>query len=180
MRTKYLILKIFAANKLTTIGNITPILYINSPVLDSIVYWFLKKSINLYGEALVRTIGLQKKGDGSTSKGLEWIDSFYTANGFDTKAMHMTDGSGLSPTNRITPFALAKALQFAQSKSWYSAFYDALPMYNGMKLKSGTIHRTKCFAGYHNGYIITLMVNNYNGSSAALVDKMYKVLDGVK
>ena len=49
--------KIFAANKLTTIGNITPILYINSPVLDSIVYWFLKKSINLYGEALVRTIG---------------------------------------------------------------------------------------------------------------------------
>lgn len=163
-----------------SVGSVSNILTISSPSLDSIVYWFLKKSINLYGEALVRTIGLQKKGYGSTDKGLEWIDSFYTANGFDTKAMHMTDGSGLSPTNRITPFALVKALQYAQNKSWYPAFYDALPLYNGMKLKSGTIHRTKAFAGYHNGYIVSIMVNNYNGSSGTLVDKMYKVLDGLK
>jgi serine-type D-Ala-D-Ala carboxypeptidase/endopeptidase (penicillin-binding protein 4) len=171
--------KIFNSEK-TPDNPTMAILVHNSPSLDSIVYWFLKKSVNLYGEALVRTIGLQKKGYGSTDKGLEWIDSFYSANGFDTKAMHMTDGSGLSPTNRITPFALVKALQFAQNKSWFPAFYDALPLYNGMKLKSGTIHRTKAFAGYHNGYIVSIMVNNYNGSSGNLVDKMYKVLDGLK
>ena len=159
---------------------VTNILTISSPSLDSMVYWFLKKSINLYGEALVRTIGLQKMGYGSTDKGLEWIDSFYTANNFDTRAMHMTDGSGLSPTNRITPLTLVKALAYAQSKTWFPAFYDALPMYNGMKLKSGTIHRTKAFAGYHNGFIVSIMVNNYNGSSSTLVDKMFKVLDELK
>ena len=31
-----------------------------SPSFDSINYWFLKKSINLYGEALVKTIALKK------------------------------------------------------------------------------------------------------------------------
>jgi len=172
--------KIFIAENIPALGRISNVLTLSSPGLDSIVYWFLKKSVNLYGEALVRTIGLQKKGYGSTDMGLDWIDSFYNANGFDTKAMHMTDGSGLSPTNRITPFAMTKALQFAQSKTWFPAFYEALPLYNGMRLKSGTIHRTKCFAGYHNGYIVCLMVNNYNGSSGALVDKMYNVLDGLK
>jgi D-alanyl-D-alanine carboxypeptidase/D-alanyl-D-alanine-endopeptidase (penicillin-binding protein 4) len=27
-----------------------------SPTLDSIIYWFLKKSINLYGEALIKNV----------------------------------------------------------------------------------------------------------------------------
>ncbi|MES2776775.1 MAG: D-alanyl-D-alanine carboxypeptidase/D-alanyl-D-alanine-endopeptidase [Bacteroidota bacterium] len=171
--------KVFG-EKITPASPTTLLLTHYSPTLDSIVYWFLKKSVNLYGEALVRTIGFQKKGYGSTDKGLEWIDSFYKANGFDTKAIHMTDGSGLAPTNRTTPLSQVKALKYAQGRAWYPAFYDALPLYNGMKLKSGTIHRTKCFAGYHNGYIVSLMVNNYNGSSAALVDKMYKVLDALK
>ncbi|MEO7310300.1 MAG: D-alanyl-D-alanine carboxypeptidase/D-alanyl-D-alanine-endopeptidase [Chitinophagaceae bacterium] len=172
--------KIFSGGLLTSVGTITNITTLTSPNLDSIVYWFLKKSINLYGEALVRTIGLQKKGFGSTDNGLEWIDSFYKANNFDTRAIHMTDGSGLAPTNRTTPLSFVKALKYAQGRSWYPAFYDALPVYNGMKLKSGTIHRTKCFAGYHNGYIVSLMVNNYNGSSSGLVDKMFTLLDGLK
>ena len=172
--------KLFTPEKLPLSGQVSNILIIASPSLDSIVYWFLKKSVNLYGEALVRTIGLEKKNYGSTDKGLEWVDSFYTANGFHTKAMHMTDGSGLAPTNRITALALVKALQYAQNKTWFPAFYDALPVYNAMKLKSGTIHRTKCFAGYHNGFIISFMVNNYNGSGSSLVNKMYKVLDVLK
>ena len=40
-----------------------------SPTLDSLNYWFLKKSINLYGEALLKTIAYEKKGIGSTDKG---------------------------------------------------------------------------------------------------------------
>ncbi len=156
-----------------------------SPALDSIVYWLLKKSINLYGEALVRTIGVEKKGFGSTEKGLEWVDSFYTANGFDTEAMHVYDGSGLSPANRVTPNAMTGALYLARSRSWFPAFYDALPLYNGMKLKSGTIGHVKCYAGYHTSkagkqYVVTFMVNNYNSSPSALVNKMFTVLDNLK
>lgn len=158
---------------------------VTSPSLDSIVYWFLKKSVNLYGEALLKTIAIEKKGLGSTEKGLEWLDSFYTANGFDSEAMHLYDGSGLSPANRITPYSLARALYFAKSRNWFPYFYDALPVYNGMKLKSGTIGRVKCFAGYHTAtgganYIVAFMVNNYNSSPSALVNKMYSVLDLLK
>ena len=151
-----------------------------SPTLDSMVFWFMKKSINLYGEALMRTIGQAKKGYGSNENGLAWTDSMYKANGFDTRAMHMVDGSGLSPTNRLTPYILARALHFAKGRSWFAGFYDAFPVYNGMKLKSGTIHRAKAFAGYHGNYIVTIMANNYNGSAAALVNKMFKVLDELK
>lgn len=158
---------------------------IKSPTLDSLVYWFMRKSINLYGEALVRKIGSEKKNSGTTGSGLEWIDSLYTSNGFDTEAMHLYDGSGLSPANRITPFALAKALYYAKSKTWFPYFYDALPTYNNMKLKSGTINRVKSFAGYHTskagtGYVVTIMVNNYNSSHSALVNKMFAVLDCLK
>ncbi len=162
----------------------THLVTIMSPSLDSIVYWFLKKSINLYGEGLLRTIGLEKEGFGSTQNGLKWIDSFYTTH-IDIRAKHMRDGSGLSPTNRVTPTALVLALQLAKTKNWFPYFYDALPSYNGMKLKSGTIHRTKCYAGYHTSkdgkqYIVSLMVNNYNGDTSSLVEKMFTILDILK
>jgi D-alanyl-D-alanine carboxypeptidase/D-alanyl-D-alanine-endopeptidase (penicillin-binding protein 4) len=75
---------------------------------------------------------------------------------------------------------LATALNFARTKPWFSGFYYSFPLYNGMTLKSGTIHRTKCFAGYHGKYVVVLMVNNYNGSTSAMVNKMYTLLNGLK
>jgi D-alanyl-D-alanine carboxypeptidase/D-alanyl-D-alanine-endopeptidase (penicillin-binding protein 4) len=54
-----------------------------------------------------------------------------------------------------------------------------------MKLKSGTIGGAKGFCGYHASksgkqYIVSFIVNNYNGSASALVQKMYKVLNVLK
>jgi D-alanyl-D-alanine carboxypeptidase/D-alanyl-D-alanine-endopeptidase (penicillin-binding protein 4) len=162
---------------MATPANMSAISNITSPALDSLVYWFMRKSINLYGEALLKTIGLNKKQTGSTAAGLEWVDSFYLANGIDKDALHITDGSGLSPANRVVPAALAKALYYARSRPWYPAFYESFPLYNNMKLKSGTISRTKCFAGYVKNYVVVIMVNNYNGNPGALVSKMYGVLN---
>jgi D-alanyl-D-alanine carboxypeptidase/D-alanyl-D-alanine-endopeptidase (penicillin-binding protein 4) len=172
-------------NERTLPNDFTALDTINSPGLDSISYWFLHKSINLYGEALLRYIALAKKGFGSNRNGLEWLDSFYAANKFDTEALHLYDGSGLSPANRITAYALSSVLYFAKGKPWFPYFYDALPEYNGMKLKSGTINRVKSFAGYHTSkggkkYIVAFMVNNYNGPHSSLVNKMFTVLDCLK
>ncbi|TAD86218.1 MAG: D-alanyl-D-alanine carboxypeptidase/D-alanyl-D-alanine-endopeptidase [Bacteroidetes bacterium] len=152
----------------------------DSPPLDSLIYWFMKKSINLYGEALLRTIGQKTMGFGSNDAGLKWVDSFYAAMGIDKRALHLTDGSGLSGNNRIAPLAMATALNYARTRPWFSGFYHSFPVYNGMTIKSGTIHRTKCFAGYHGKYVVVLMVNNYNGSTSALVSKMFAVLNGLK
>lgn len=161
-------------------------LYIHqSPPLDSLVYWFMRKSINLYGEAFVKTIGWKNKGEASTSAGVDFIRSYWEKKGIEADAINIVDGSGLSPQNRITAMALVQSLQYARKASWYSSFYESLPVYNGMKLKSGSINGARAYAGYHkasNGkeYTISIMVNNYSGSSATVVKKMFQLLDQLK
>ena len=64
-------------------------------------------------------------------------------------------------------------------------FFQSLPEYNGMTIKSGTISDVKGFCGYHKSkdgkeYIFSFLVNNYSGKSSALVGKMYRVLDVLK
>jgi D-alanyl-D-alanine carboxypeptidase/D-alanyl-D-alanine-endopeptidase (penicillin-binding protein 4) len=163
----------------------TPMFSSYSPSLDSIVYWFNKKSINLYGEALIKTFAYEKQGFGSTDSGVAILKKFWKEKGLDEDELNMADGSGLSPLNRVTTHAQVEILKYAKTKDWFPYFYDALPEYNAMKMKSGTISDVKGFCGYHkakNGkeYIFSFLVNNYNGKSSQLVSKMYKVLDELK
>jgi D-alanyl-D-alanine carboxypeptidase/D-alanyl-D-alanine-endopeptidase (penicillin-binding protein 4) len=156
-----------------------------SPPLDSIIYWFLKKSINLYGEALVKAFAYQKNGFGETNKGIEIVKNFWKEKGIAPAELNIVDGSGLSPLNRVTTHAQVTVLKYAKNQSWFNGYYDAFPEYNGMKMKSGTITGTKGFCGYQkskdgNEYIFSFLVNNYNGSSSSIVQKMYRVLDELK
>lgn len=156
-----------------------------SPSLDSIIYWFLKKSINLYGEALIKTFAYEKKGFGSTDSGVVIVKDFWKQKRIDEDELNIADGSGLSPLNRVTTHAQVEILNYAKTKDWFPYFYDALPEYNGMKIKGGTIRDVKGFCGYHkskdgNEYIFSFLVNNYNGSASGLVNKMYKLLDVLK
>ena len=156
-----------------------------SPSLDSIIYWFLKKSINLYGEALVKTIAYEKKGYGATDTGVNIVKDFWKQKGIDPLELNLYDGSGLSPLNRVTTHAQVEVLKYARKQNWFSYFYNAIPEFNGMKMKSGTISDVKGFCGYQKAkdgkeYIFSFIVNNYNGMSLSLVNKMYKVLDILK
>ncbi|GAC1527428.1 MAG: serine-type D-Ala-D-Ala carboxypeptidase [Sediminibacterium sp.] len=156
-----------------------------SPPLDSLNYWFMKKSINLYGECLVKTIAYERTGLGATGKGLELVKQFWKEQGIEPGSLRMLDGSGLSPQNRVTADALVSVLQYARNRPWFHYYYDALPVYNEMKLKSGTIGGVKSFAGYHtakNGtaYTVAILVNNYEGSTSGIVQKMFRVLDELK
>jgi serine-type D-Ala-D-Ala carboxypeptidase/endopeptidase (penicillin-binding protein 4) len=166
-------------------GSVKPVYTHYSPPLDSINYWFLKKSINLYGEALIKTLAYEKNGFGATDSGVVIIKNFWKEKGLDTDELNINDGSGLSPMNRVTAHAQVEILKYAKTKNWFPSFYNALPDYNGMKMKSGTIRDVKGFCGYHtsksgNDYIFSFLVNNYNGKSGELVQKMYKVLDVLK
>ena len=156
-----------------------------SPSLDSIIYWFLKKSINLYGEALIKTFAYEKKGFGSTDSGVVIVKDFWKQRGIDENELNIHDGSGLSPLNRVTTHAQVEILKYAKTKDWFLYFYDALPEFNGMKMKSGTISDVKAFCGYQTAkdgkeYIFSFIVNNYNGRTSELVNKMYRVLDNLK
>ncbi len=156
-----------------------------SPPLDSIVYWLLKKSINLYGEALIKTLGETQAGYGSTDTGVNVIKRFWKLQDIDTYSLNIQDGSGLSPANRITVDALVKVMTFAQKATWHKAFFDALPVINGIHMKSGSIGGVLSYTGYvhaANGkqYTFAFIVNNYNGSGGAMRRKMWQFLDTLK
>jgi serine-type D-Ala-D-Ala carboxypeptidase/endopeptidase (penicillin-binding protein 4) len=156
-----------------------------SPTFDSLNYWFLKKSINLYGEAFIKTIAYKEQGFGSTDSGLNIVKRFWKEKGIEPNELNLYDGSGLSPLNRVTTHAQVEVLKFARKRDWFPQFYDALPEFNGMKMKSGTISDVKGFCGYQKSkkgeeYIFSFLVNNYSGKSSALVSKMYTVLDELK
>jgi serine-type D-Ala-D-Ala carboxypeptidase/endopeptidase (penicillin-binding protein 4) len=158
---------------------------LQSPPLDSLNYYFLRNSINLYGEAFVKTICLQKTGFAATDRGMEWIRDFWQQKGIEKTALTILDGSGLSPQNRVTTGALVKALQYAKKQPWFAAFLDGLPEYNGMKLKSGSIGGVRAYAGYHKTpggkeYAVSIIVNGYNGSGSPVTKKLFMVLDALK
>ncbi|WP_199136827.1 D-alanyl-D-alanine carboxypeptidase/D-alanyl-D-alanine endopeptidase [Pedobacter sp. ASV12] len=156
---------------------------LSSPDLSEIVYWFNKKSINLYGEQLLKTMAWKLGKTPSTKNGAASVINFWAAKGIDKNALNILDGSGLSPGTRVTTAAMASILFQAQKEDWFPAYYNSLPEYNGMKIKSGTINDVSAYAGYYtdkngNKYIAVININNYNGSGIS--KKLFKVLDALK
>ena len=81
--------------------------------------------------------------------------------------------------------SLVNILRWAQSKPWYDAYYAGIPLFNGMKMKSGTIGGAKAYAGYHTSksgteYTFAIIINNYDDATWSIVPKMFKVLNELK
>jgi len=165
--------------------NPTTIFTIMSPSLDSINYWFLKRSVNLYGEAFVKTIAYEKTKYGSTDTGVAVIKNFWKDKGIEPSALNIIDGSGLSPANRVTTNALVTILQYAKKQPWFASFYYGLPELNGIKMKDGYINGVRSYTGYIKSkagaeYTFSFIVNNFDGSAGTVREKMWKVLDILK
>jgi serine-type D-Ala-D-Ala carboxypeptidase/endopeptidase (penicillin-binding protein 4) len=172
------------ATKATTPQIVTNLISIPSPTLSQIVYWLNKKSINLYAEQLLKTIAWKAGKTPTTQNGVTIEQNFWKAKGIDPLSLNIGDGSGLSPGDRVTTLTLATILQSAKGTPWFADFYESLPVYNNMKMKSGSIANVLTYAGYqtYNGreLCFSIMVNNYNGSSRAVKEKMFRVLDEMK
>lgn len=154
-----------------------------SPTLDKIIYWFLRKSINLYGETLIKTMAKEKKNEGSFEVGVDYLKDFWLAKGIKSQMINFADGSGLSPQNYVSAKAEVQALLYVKKQDYFSEFYDGFPTQgNGMKLKSGTIKDSKAFAGYYKSksgsYVFSIIINNYDGYDVS--DALYKVLNVLK
>ncbi|MGZ3763771.1 MAG: D-alanyl-D-alanine carboxypeptidase/D-alanyl-D-alanine endopeptidase [Mucilaginibacter sp.] len=155
-----------------------------SPTLSKIVYWLNQKSINLYAEQLLKTIAWKSGKQPTTDNGVEIEQNFWKARGIDPNSLNVVDGSGLSPGDRVTTLTMATVLRSAKMADWFPDFYESLPTYNNIKMKSGSILNVLTYAGYqnHNGreLCFSIMVNNYNGSSRSVKEKMFRVLDELK
>lgn len=164
---------------------------VESPPLISIAEVLNHESVNLYAEHLLKELGLLFKGRGTTQAGTEVLYSFLAGAGVDTNGFFIEDGSGLSPLNAVTSKGLAGLLLLMKKKAKYpEAFINSLPeagregtlksvfrnpvFAGNLKAKSGSITRTRCYAGYFsarsgNEMAFSIMVNNFSGSSQTVI-----------
>lgn len=170
--------------KILTAPKNTVIFEHKSPTLDKIVYWFMRKSVNLYGETFIKTLGKEKKNQGSFDAGISYLKEFWKEKGINPAMINFADGSGLSPQNYVSARAEVQALLWSRKQPWFNDFFEGFPTQaNGMKMKSGTMKDTKSFAGYHTSkdgkkYVFAIIINNYQSSN--LSDALYKVLNVLK
>ncbi len=157
-----------------------------SPSLDSVVYWLNQKSLNLYAENLLKTIALHESKEATTENGIEILKTFWVKKlNLDKRSMNVLDGSGLSPENKISTLTMAQILRSVQKEAFFKSFYKSLPVYNDMKMKSGTIRDGLAYAGYQTTssgtqVVFSFIVNGFNGSTKEMRQKMFKVLDVLK
>ncbi|CAF1017617.1 unnamed protein product [Adineta steineri] len=147
-----------------------------SPPMSDILYWFEQDSINLYGEIIIKTIGHKINSSSNT------ILPTYCQNehGIEQTAVATIDGSGLSPENRVTTWTLARVLFDVQRSSWFRIYQSALPIINGIRMKSGYIKNVLSYAGYVNKYVFSIIINNFNGDTNVMHQKIWNLLDTLK
>jgi len=74
----------------------------DSVPMTKVLAEMLTNSDNTTAELVVKEIGFQSKGQGTTTAGIEAIKESLTRQGFDLTGFVMLDGSGLDPNDRMT------------------------------------------------------------------------------
>ncbi len=168
-----------------------------SPPLSSIVQKTNTHSDNVYAEQLLRTLGLLKGKGGTTEAGTEVVIDYWKTQGVNVEGLFMTDGSGLSRSNAITPFQQASILQKISRTTWFDTFDKSLPVAgkngsmtglckgtcaeNNLRAKTGYINRARGYTGYvktKGGKLLcfSLLANNYTCSPTEMKRKLEKLL----
>jgi D-alanyl-D-alanine carboxypeptidase/D-alanyl-D-alanine-endopeptidase (penicillin-binding protein 4) len=123
-----------------------------------------KASNNLHAELLLRAVGREKLGIGSTAAGLKVEEGFRRTAGIPDGDVVLSDGSGLARDDLVTPRAMVILLRYAANQPWGQDFLSTLPV-AGMdgtledrmkntaasgliQAKTGTIEHDRSLSGY--------------------------------
>ncbi len=171
-----------------------------SPLLADIIYRTNIASVNSYAENLLKTIGQHTTGEGTWESGLNAVHTFWHAYDADPPLNRIVDGSGLSPSNRLTAEQLMTVMIAAARHPTYHTFSNSLPLasYSGslanhlrgtksegrLRAKSGFLNNVLAYAGYttlqnENLAAFVIIVNNYDGSPASMRNKMIYLMDTI-
>ncbi|MEM9820919.1 MAG: D-alanyl-D-alanine carboxypeptidase/D-alanyl-D-alanine-endopeptidase [Bacteroidota bacterium] len=175
-------------------GDRKPLLLFESPKLSEIVKETNLKSVNLYCESMLRTIGKVRGGEGTAEKGLEIISQYLEEQNINTGGFFMEDGSGLSVRNAVSSYHLASFMcVVAKDKTVFPLFKASLPvasrtgslkyMFKGSKAenrlvaKSGGMSRVRSYTGFvprkSGGWMsFSVIVNEFSGLSGVIRNKM--------
>lgn len=172
---------------------------ISHSVIEEISY-INNKSNNLAAETLFKLAGSEYSGKtGTTSRGIETFESFYSEIGLDTSKMSIVDGSGVSHNNLIRADWMSLALSKLYKQPNFKDYLETLPVpgvknalagrFNDLSgnlwAKTGTLAGISGITGYlktdsGNFYSFAILIQNYKGSSAyakKLENKIIKMLN---
>lgn len=146
-----------------------------------------KVSQNLHSELLIRRLGLVG-GTGSIEDGVAAIAKMMEQAGVPRTAWDLSDGSGMSTYNRLSPRATAALLRWAAAQPWGAAWRETFPvagvdgtlsrrfrdtpLHGRLFAKTGTLNATNALSGYmtaHSGQtlIFSFFANDVPGDAGA-------------
>ena len=153
-----------------------------SPPMTTLVKECNFHSINLYADALLKTVGYAMSKDGSFESSVNAEKQVWSQRGIDLKGFMVRDGSGLSPSGVLTANNLTDILYSMKNDAAFNDFYASIPIVGqsgtvqnlakgskaagNIRAKSGSISNTRAFSGYFtasNGELMSfsLIVNRY-------------------
>ncbi len=155
-----------------------------------------KESENLHAELMLLLAAHEKTGAASYDEATKFAAGFFAAAGIAPGDVSLSDGSGLSRKDLVTPRALVQILRYAASQPWGEMYRASLPeagedgtLADRMKgtpaagrvfAKTGTIGHTNALSGYTTTVkgqrLIFSIVGNNNNLHAADANK---VLDAI-
>jgi len=125
-----------------------------------------RESQNLYAECLLKTLGVEKAGEGSFGAGAAVTTSLAERSGVGKGQLSQADGSGLSRENLVSPLALTTLLDAVFDTADPLAYLRTLAvpgdeagtlrrrmkdLGGAVRAKTGTINRVSALAGYVRG-----------------------------
>lgn len=122
-----------------------------------------KDSQNLHAELMIRRLGLIG-GMGSIEDGVARIEAMMAEAGVPRTGWDLSDGSGMSTYNRMSPRAVAMLLRWAATQGWGAAWRETFPvagvdgtlqrrfrdspLQGRLFAKTGTLNATNALSGY--------------------------------
>lgn len=153
-----------APTALTLHPNATQIAVDLSPPMSEIVALINKPSDNLLTEMVLKVIGKERAGEGTTAAGIRALMEFLRSAGLEMGAVQMVDASGLSRMNAVSPENLARLLVYMARSPYAEIFRRSLPIYgedgtlrNRLRntpvqgkgfAKTGSLYRVSSLSGY--------------------------------
>jgi len=146
-----------------------------------------KESQNLHSELMIRRVGLVS-GSGSIEDGVAAVAAMMERAGVPRTAWDLSDGSGMSTYNRMSPRAVASLLRWAHAQPWGEAWrttfpvagvdgtlsrrFRDTPLEGRLFAKTGTLNATNALSGYMTGasgrtLIFSMYANDVPGDVSA-------------
>lgn len=157
-------------------------------------------SNNTYAESIYKYLGYQRYGLGSYANGAKATATFFSQLGLSTDGIYLVDGSGLSRENLCTADFVTRFLALVSKKEIYGDFLQTLgepgksgtvhslklnlPQGVAMHVKSGTMTKVRCFAGYvttasGKTYSYAILCNAYDCSGTKAKTKLAELLEEI-